>query len=495
MELQKKWFVYMDDHHEGPFSPDEIYKKQKSGTVTQESYVWCEGMSDWQMLEQVAELKNALAQFKEPPAVTPAPSQTPLKLTPTSKPKPEPVSTRTPGLSAHTPSMIETVEPKSGKRSVVTTLLTVVILLLLLCAGAAAILSRVAGEDMHAMLRPTLVKILDRVPALSPLFKLTPKVADVKPEDLAELEAAMIGEPANGVKFALALSNGDPNRPYFYVATNLPDRTKLDVYLIGNGETLLNRLSFSIQSAVSTKFGLGKTEVLLAVGGQPIPKGEYQVYLVESGDQEEAIRAVLNSLPANRVQTKTPPEVPMDTKFLFTRTFFIGGDRDDTYLTRLKAFHEKVKQSADREVQELKQYTDTLQLQYTSLTTEFGKMYRIKKMTPQQKAAWNRATASWQQINGQMDQTIQTWTKETLQNEFFYGKTYELIKSAHESIQKLFKIESGFIEQPSDRASFEIEHGKALSEARDALELLKTKVDVILKSPKTASGLPTREGP
>jgi hypothetical protein len=316
----------------------------------------------------------------------------------------------------------------------------------------------------------------------------------VKPEDTAELESAMIGEPQNGVKFALALSNGDPNRPYFYVTTNLPDQTKLDVYLVGNGETLLNRLSFTTQSSVSTKFGLGKTEVLLAVGGQPIPKGEYQVYLVESSDQEETIRPTLNALPANRVQTKTPPEVPTDTKFLFTRTFFIGGERDDTYLTRLKAFHEKVKQSADRELQELKQYTDTLQMQFTSLTNEFSRVYKIKKLTPMQKQVWGKATASWQQINGQMDQTIQTWTKETLQNEFFYGKTYELVKGAHESIQKLFMTETGFINEPSDRAGFEIAHGKALSEARDSLEQLKTRVDTILKSPKTANGLPTREG-
>src|SRR5690606_37503415 len=157
------------------------------------------------------------------------------------------------------------------------------------------------------------------------------------------------------------------------------------------------------------------------------------------------------------------------TKFLFTRTFFIGGGRDDTYLTRLKAFHEKVKQSADREVQELKQYTDTLQMQFSSLTTEFGKMYRIRKLTHRQRAIWNKTTASWQQINGQMDQTIQTWTKETLQNEFFYGKTYELVKGAHDAIQKLFKVESSYIEQPSDRAGFEIEHGKALSEARNSL--------------------------
>jgi hypothetical protein len=50
------------------------------------------------------------------------------------------------------------------------------------------------------------------------------------------------------------------------------------------------------------------------------------------------------------------------------------------------------------------------------------------------------------------------------------------------------------VEKPEDHATFDIQHGKALSETRDALELLRTKMDVIEKAPKSPSGLPTREG-
>jgi hypothetical protein len=313
---------------------------------------------------------------------------------------------------------------------------------------------------------------------------LIPNIQDVPVDTLQTLELAMVGSPTQGKKFEIALAQTDPNRPYFYVATNLPDQTKLDLILIGNGETLLNRLQFSAASRVTTTFGLGKSEPILALGANPIPKGEYQVFLVEANE------------------ASPPSAVSPGTNFLFNKTFFIGGPRDETYLTRLKAFHEKIKQSAERESQELKQYSDTLQMQFQMLTQEFSKYSKVQKPSPRQMAAWAKTVTSWKQLNGQMEQTIQTWTPETLQNEFFYGKTYENVKGSYESLQKLFNMENAFLEPAArasadsanaDRNAFDIQHGKATSEARDSLDLLKNRVEAILKAPKTASGLPTRE--
>lgn len=499
----------MDDHHEGPFSPDEIFKQQQTGKVSADSYVWCEGMPDWVMLEQVAELKSALAQFKDPVPSAPKPQPTiNLNLNPgpaggvAATPQPSMTKTQsTAAVSQHTPSMTETIAPApaSGRqtskaRSALTMILGGIVTILLVGIAALAVLSRTTTEETHSLIRPTLVKILDIVPALQPIFKLTPKIPDIKADDSVDLEVAMMGAPEVGVKLAIAVSQGDPNRPYFYVATNLPDKTKFDIYLVGNGETLLNRLAFSTQTTVMTKFGLGKSDVILAVGGQPIPKGEYDVYVVESTDQDESVRAAMNDFQPTRAAVKTPSEVPAQTKYLFVKKMFIGGERDENYLTRLKSFHEKVKSSTDREVQELKQYSDTLSIQFASFTGDFRRVTASKKPTAQVKGLWDKSVSTWQQLNGQLDQTVQTWTKETLQNEFFYGKTYELVKNAYEAVKKLFAIEIQFVTQPSDKAAFEIQHGKALSETRDSLEILKTKVDQILKAPKTPSGLPTREG-
>jgi hypothetical protein len=476
MEIQKKWFIYIGDHHEGPFSVEEISAKQKTGEVKTESYVWCEGMSDWQMLSSVTELSSELRKINTEEA-----APTPLKLEKKEKPN-------------RGPAVPEKTSKSGGKMAGIA--LGTLLGLIILSVGGLAVLSHTASDDLHGSLRPTLVTIVDRFPFLSNVFKLVPNLNDIKPDEQIELEQAQIGLPENGVKAAFALSQSDANRPFFYVSTNLPHQTKLDLYLVGNSETLLNRLNFTTQTTLTVLHGFAKSDVLLADGGQPLPKGEYQVFITESAEQDESVKKALSEYQPARVQVKVPAMIPASNHFLFTKNYFIGGPRDETYLTRLKAFHEKVKQNAEKEVLELRQYSDTLQLQYTTLTGEFTRLSKNKKITPQIKTAWKKTSETWQQINGQLDQTIQTWSKETLQNEFFYGKAYSLVKGAYEAIKVLFTLENSFFdaEKGVDKASFDIQHGKALSEARDAVELLRSKVDLIMKTPKTPSGLPTREG-
>lgn len=52
----KEWYLYVVDHHEGPFSTAEIKKRVKDGDAKNSSYVWKEGIEDWMMMSDVAEL-------------------------------------------------------------------------------------------------------------------------------------------------------------------------------------------------------------------------------------------------------------------------------------------------------------------------------------------------------------------------------------------------------------------------------------------------------
>jgi len=469
-EIQKKWFIYIGDHHEGPFSIEEMSARQKAGQVKSESYVWCEGMADWQVLSSVTELD--------------------LELKKREQTAPEKSKTATQTSSAS----VSDSKPKNRAKRALTGI-GVLIAIGVLSIGGLSVLSRFGSDDIHAAIRPLIVNAVDRFPMLSGLFKLVPNLSDIRPEQQVELEDAQVGLPDTGVKLAFALSQSDPSRPFFYISTNLPDRAKIDFYLIGNGETLLNRLQFSTHATVVTHHGFAKTDVFSADGGQPLPKGEYRVFVTESADQIPALQSKLEQFPPNKIQMKLPEGIPSDHRFLFAKTVFLGGARDETYLTRLKAFHEKVAQNAEKEVVELKQYSDTLQLQLATLTNGFSKL-KGKKPTPRNRQAWKKSTETWEQINAQLDQTIQTWSDETLQNEFFYGKIYGLVKSAYGSVKSLFALENSYFESkpPLNPGAFDIQYGKTLSETRDAIDLLRNKVDLILKAPKTTSGLPTREG-
>jgi hypothetical protein len=494
MEIQKKWFVYVGDHHEGPFSVDEVRQKQIAGVVGKDSYVWAEGMADWQMLSQVQELANELSALHQKTQYLASQSENEVRKSISPK------ADLTNGTGSYrTLTSAEAKNSANLKRSgapvgkMIGIVAGTLVVLFALSVLGLAMVSRTSNDELHTAFRPTLVSMVDRFPFLSSTFRLVPQFTDLKPEDQKELEDAQVGLPENGVKLAIALSKNDPNRPFFYLSSNLPHGTKLDALLIGNNETLLNRLQYNTQVPVVLQHGIGKTEILLAEGGQPLPKGEYTLFVSESNDQDEAIAHAFADYTPSRVQTKMTL-VPSSSHFLFSKTVFIGGERDQTYLTRLKAFHDKVKANAERELLELKQYADTLQLQYTTLTTEFGKVAKNSKISPAAKANWKRSTTQWQQINAQLEQTISTWTKETLQNEYFYGKVYELVKSAFESLKSLYTLENNYVDAPSDPTSFQIQQGKALSEAREAMDVLRAKVELILKAPKTSSGLPTREG-
>src|SRR5579871_4906733 len=51
----KEWFLYVVDHHEGPFTIDEIRQKVKKGAARTSSYVWKNGLEDWMLMADMTE--------------------------------------------------------------------------------------------------------------------------------------------------------------------------------------------------------------------------------------------------------------------------------------------------------------------------------------------------------------------------------------------------------------------------------------------------------
>ena len=98
---EKEWFLYVVDHHEGPFTIDEIRKLVKKGEAAASSYVWKEGYEDWVIMTDATEFGmgtpksdgHGTPSFVLTP--TPAPTPTPVAATPVSQPleatAPEPV--------------------------------------------------------------------------------------------------------------------------------------------------------------------------------------------------------------------------------------------------------------------------------------------------------------------------------------------------------------------------------------------------------------------
>lgn len=60
-DQQKIWFVYLTDHHEGPFTPAEVAEKVTQGLVTAQTLGWKDGMAEWVPIDSIPELSAAMA--------------------------------------------------------------------------------------------------------------------------------------------------------------------------------------------------------------------------------------------------------------------------------------------------------------------------------------------------------------------------------------------------------------------------------------------------
>ena len=54
--LEPRWYYAVNDESVGPLSTQDLEFSYQNGQITQDSYVWCEGLSDWMALSAVSEL-------------------------------------------------------------------------------------------------------------------------------------------------------------------------------------------------------------------------------------------------------------------------------------------------------------------------------------------------------------------------------------------------------------------------------------------------------
>ena len=536
---EKKWFVYMTDHHEGPFSLAEIQAKMAQSQITLSNYVWAEGMSDWKAMTDVPEFASILTQdapaatamehaepmivSDEPAAMesleSAAPPEKTGSLDATDIQRSMDQATRAPlieipiAATATIPLTKKSVPaqpaaPVAAKPKTSSSRMIKWAVLILVPAGlAAAYLNgsldpvlnspavKASGHAASDMAQPYLLKLAEKVPALGKWISPIPALEDVSSEDYETLKAAAVQKPEEGIKLAIAASTADLFMPAFYVASNLPNGAAIDVYVEGIPDTLLNQLSFSgkVQATLDKK--LGKTGPARFADGKPLPRGEYVVYATESQQQPDSVKAILANVPP--VTVKVPDNLPRGLKLLVSKPVFLGGAKDTTYESRLKDFHDKLRAKAGAELSEVKQLSATLEGQLTATNTKYTQLHglaRNGKPSFAAKKAWNDFSTQWSKLDTQLKDGFAKWTDQALQTEYFYGMLYSLTKSAGDAVEKLHQLHSDFFDGKIDPRTFEIQHGSSVSIAQNAISALKSKIDQAEHLAPTPNGMPRREG-
>ena len=547
---EKKWFIYLGDHHEGPFSLEEIQAKMGQGQFTPTNFVWAEGMSDWKMMTEVEAFGSILN-----PSAPPAPPEMPPQLL-SSGPELSPMlsaagpssgfsaitldtgsfaapirqaaSAPAPILEATGPSLMSEAdmsppppmeieltqtgisatdeinrpdvmsEPET-KRALAGQMVKMGMLLLFVAGIGIAYNEGYLNTLFNSQSVKSAVGMVSNMaePLLTTLgISPIPKLTDVDADDFEQLKTAAKGKiDQAGPQIAVALSKADPLNPTFYVGSNLPDGTILDLYIEGIPDSLLNQLSFTAKTQVTiTKKFAKSTAVQFAPGAQAFVRGQYMLFVADPETQPANVKPILAKMQAINPQT-APTSVPHGIRVLAAKTYFLGGQKDSTYTARLQEFHAKLQAKAQQELSELKQIMATYDSQLTETNQKFSGLKKGKRLTPGQKKAWETFHAQWTGLNQQLSQTFANLTPELLQNNYFYGSMYKMSQQVGEKLSALHEMQSSyFAGTVTDPKAFEIQQGEANAIAHSSIEELKTKITQIENTAPTPNGLPKRDG-
>jgi hypothetical protein len=362
---EKKWFIYVGDHHEGPFTVSEIWSGIDAGTYHQASFVWADGMKEWGPLVDIPEFQRAPAPTPEPiqPAtLSPSEAET---IPPIQEPSLvmdlhtatangeliSPVSASAPATEAVAPSPVsETVEvsvsepaveaPVAASPSPVevettkTGLTTFVEVKDLEDATRAEMLRPAAISTDDGNLKNSFFSkvmkpfgfiagilvgfvglhkmgLLEGIEGkVMSIFSTLPEFQDVDPQDYEKLRNAVRTPLSAAPQIAIALSKADPLSPIFYLATNLPDGARFEIYVEGIGHRLLNTLSYSGKLDVVTSGNFVRSQPLRYPDGKPIPRGEYVVYVMEAPENQPDLvyKELLQLAPVARNLPKNLPQ-------------------------------------------------------------------------------------------------------------------------------------------------------------------------------------------
>lgn len=331
----------------------------------------------------------------------------------------------------------------------------------------------------------------EKVPFLARWISPLPHLEDVAEPELADLKAAVKEGTREAPRVALALSKENLRTPVFYIGSSLPDGARFEVTVRGHGDTLLNHMEFFSATRTSVEGHLARTMPLRMKDGSPLPMGEYTVSVYDLDPQPEAVTSILTPLPPS--PKAGADEVPRNAKLFASREYFLGGEKDGAYESRLKTFHDNLKKKAADEISELKQLKVTLESQLNATRGSFRK-FRGANPARANRRGWMAFAANWSEFAVKLNSTTDAWTPEALKNTVFYGALYQRVKNVNVVVNKVHELFHQYFVGRVDVKSFDTQAGALVGEATKQLGDLAATIAKAESMPTTPRGMPQRAG-
>jgi hypothetical protein len=472
----KGWFLHIGGQPQGPFTADQVAAKFNEGVVNRDSHVWCEGMPAWSTCKDVPDLASIFSGPSSPPAlgVPPLASSPPLVETPSRSGLSGSTSTELSHLIELNPHEVDdttaAIDPaklRSAKKEAAVALKTErkitvansvvgvtsggsetprrfkVLILAVPLIGFAAVggavgLKLVSVADIKS-------HTLHFVTGLTSTF---PALDDVSQDQYENLRAAADSDvKTSGSLATIAISKQSEERPVFYVAANLPDGANLSFQLKADSKSALTDKAIAVRFPLTISKHLAKSPSLHTPDGASFPPGEYTATVV-SADEEQ------------------PPEVKeilSKSKLFVTQKFFLGGQKDATFNSKLDQLHQKQKEKSLVEYKQGALLMSKLEAQVTLASDASQQIQNAKKSAVSK--LWNDYDQKWS-----------TGDVEPLEKGVYYPDAFAAIHEIWAQGKKIHELQS-VAAQGGDWS----QASALVTDTQQKLTALKTRLDAIAR--------------
>jgi len=528
---EKQWFLYVVDHHEGPFTILEIKELLNKGEARTSSYVWKEGLPDWIVLSSVSEFDVEKTPIIAQASLVQADVSTSSGIwcLNSHKTYSGPHSIKTIVRKINNGEVLpndlvwkegwtsfveikkiqefaQLIDPellagnKSSKKTKASFSKTLsyygvptaqtkrwyqsrFLYFFIFCIFVGSIYYSFSTGKLDVVLEKISLKErvatfkLPQLPQLSQLpiptqvseyfLKLLPYVPDfIKlrvlpiqlPSGLSDSDQKNLLEAAftplkNGAKTVSAMPLGEEKNPSFIIVSNLPEGTSLQVALRGKKGTLLKALKY--EKAYNTEIinKISKTPRFIHEKNQPLPLGDYHLFVYVAPNQPPAVQSVLSKLPK-----KITPQVEI---------YFLGGKKDTTYFSQLKEFNEVARKRFLQEYSELKQLSLTIEGMANESATRFFSLSRM--LNPKNKNEWEKYHLKYNKMSVQIQNVLEK------KNVLDFPDILAQIRGVFELTKNIHQLQTNFMKKSGTTSEVQSAASKLVQAMQDLKHELVTK--------------------
>ena len=354
--MDSKWFVYIGDHAEGPFSAEQIEAALTAGKLAPGFLAWTRGMQDWLPLEQIEELRIHILEANEQSKSGPKRVGTLTELMALPRANEERSDWIGPAERARALAEAERVlqkmesERKSreqrefqsdvGRQA--RTVLTTVLVAIVVASIFGFTWLYLTRNSVQSPLRTFLVVHQREYPQLLQKIGPLPDLPIWSESDRARFSQILKSPFGPGsARIAYTVEGKNESRPIFWVVSNFPLQTRLRLRLSAHRGTLETELDRTYEEhfILSRPWSEVHFDSLGAQGR--VGAGTYQVAIDLEGDQDPSVQARLAEAGVRAGSS------------LLSEEAFLGGLDDENHRRTRDHFNRSVREAAIQEMDRL----------------------------------------------------------------------------------------------------------------------------------------------